>query len=195
MEELSSRNNYIFTLIKFVLFLAILCFLVEMTRAFWQELHAKESFSLNILVLSIISSFVFSVFVADQNKLYKKVQNFFFRNSFFSLLFPSVLILLSVGYFFIPKVLGTGFDKDVFVFLGGFTLTTHLSFIAKETKGHAFAEVINYLFNFSILYILNLILFGSYLRIGFKVYIGKVIVEGISGGAVLIQDTFTQVLR
>jgi len=195
MDELSSRTNYIFTLIKFFLFLIIFCFLVEMTKAFWQELHAKESFSLNILVLSIISSLGFSVFIADQHKFYSNIQNFFFRTSFFSLLFPSLLILLSIGFFFIPKVLGMGLNKDIFIFLGGFALTTHLSFIARETQGHNFSTVIHYLFIFSILYILNLILLSAYLRIGFRVYVGKIIVEGIRGGAVLIQNIFTQVLR
>lgn len=195
MDELSSRTNYIFTLIKFFLFLIVFCFLVEMTKAFWQELHAREGFNLNILVLAVISSLGFSVFIADQHKFYNNIQNFFFRTSFFSLLFPSLLILLSVGFFFIPKVLGVSIDKDTFIFLGGFAAITHLSYIARETRGHNFSTVIHYLFIFSILYILNLILLGSYFRIGFRVHVGKIIVEGIKGGAVLIQNIFTQVLR
>jgi len=195
MDESGLRNNYVFTLVKLVLFLILFSFLVELTKELWQELKIKESFNLNILVISILSSFAFCTFCTDLNDYYRHIQKFFFRTPFVSLLFPSVLILLSAGYFLLPKFMNTTYNKDIFIFLGGFTFTTHLTLIARETRGRNFTTFINYLFILSILYILNLIILGVYFRIGFNVHIGKVIVEGIKGGAGLIQSIFSQVLR
>jgi len=195
VEESGLRNNYIFALIKFILFLIIFCFLAEVTKEFWKEIRAKENFDLAIFVLSLLSCFGFYVFVCDLNNVYKRIQNFFFRSSFFSLVFPSILIILGLGFFFLPKVLSVTYDRDIFVFIGGFVFTGHLIFIAKESKGHNFAAVINYLFIFSILYILNLILFGLYLKISYPIRIGNVALEGMKQGAALIQTIFSQALR
>ena len=193
MDEGGLRNNYVFTLVKLVLFLILFSFLVELTKELWQELRTKESFNLNILVISILSSFAFCTFCADLNNYYRHIQKFFFRSPFVSLLFPSVLIILTVGYFLLPKIMNVAYNKNVFIFLGGFAFTTHLTLIARETRGRNFTTFVNYLFIFSILCILNLILLGAYFRIGFNVHLGKVIVAGIKGGAGLILSTFSQV--
>ena len=195
VEESGLRNNYIFALIKFVLFLIIFCFLTEVTREFWREVRVKENFDIAVLVLSLLSCFGFYAFIADLNGLYKGIQNFFFRSSFFSLVFPSILIILGLGFFFLPKVLNFTYDRDIFVFVGGFVLTGHLIFVARETKGRNFPTVINYLFIFSILYILNLIFFGLYLKINYSLRIGNVALEGMKQGAALIQTIFSQALR
>ena len=195
MDEGGLRNNYVFTLVKLVLFLILFSFLVELTKELWQELATEKGFNLNILVISILSSFAFCTFCTDLNDYYRHIQRFFFRSLFFSLLFPSVLIVLMVGYFLLPKIMNVVYNKDVFIFLGGVAFTTHLTLIARETRGKNFTTFVNYLFIFSILYILNLILLGAYFRIGFNVHVGKVIVEGIKGGAGLIQSIFSQVLR
>jgi Trk-type K+ transport system membrane component len=105
------------------------------------------------------------------------------------------VIILAIGYFLLPKIISISYDKNVFIFLGGIAFTTHLTLVARETKGHNFTAYVNYLFIFTILYILNLILLALYFRVGFNVHVGKVIVEGIKGGAGLIQSTFAQVLR
>jgi len=195
MDESGLRNNYVFTLVKLVLFLILSSFLVEITRELWQELRTREGFNLNILVISMLSSFAFCVFCTDLNDYYKHIQKFFFRSPFVSLLFPSLLVLLSVGYFLVPKFMNTTYNKDIFIFLGGVAFTIHMTLVARETRGRNFVTFINYLFILSILYILNLIILGIYFRIGFNVHMGKVIVEGIRGGAGLIQGTFSQVLR
>jgi len=91
--------------------------------------------------------------------------------------------------------MNTTYNKDIFIFLGGVAFTIHMTLVARETRGRNFVTFINYLFILSILYILNLIILGIYFRIGFNVHMGKVIVEGIRGGAGLIQGTFSQVLR
>jgi len=193
MDETGLKNNYLFALVKLVIFLLIFCFLVAFTKELWQELRAKEGFRISVLIISLLCSFAFSAFIIDLQKYYKNIQGFFFRNSFAALVVPSMLIVLAIGYFFIPKLAGVAIDRSVFVFLGGFTLTTHLVFIANNTKGHNFTTVINYLFIFSILYLLNLLLFSGYLRIAFNVHIGRVIVSGVKGGAGMVQSIFAQI--
>ncbi|MFH1771440.1 MAG: hypothetical protein ABH872_01345 [Candidatus Omnitrophota bacterium] len=195
MEEHSLRSNYFFTVIKLILFLFILCFLVKLTARLWGELRSQDAFNLDILVLSIISTFAFYTFISDLDGFYKKIQNFFFRAQYVSLFSPSLLVILSIGYFFVPKITNTSINKDIFIFVGGFSFCMHLIFIARQIKGSSFSSSVNYLFMFSILFILNLIILSLYLRIGFNIYTGKVILEGMKNGAILIQDVFTQALR
>ena len=196
MQEKELRNNYLFTIIKFILFIIIFCFLIEITREFWRELRAKDNFDVKVLAFSVLFSFAFYVFLVDLNDAYKKIQNFFFRSSFFSLVFPSALILLAFGYMFIPKVFNINYNRDIFIFLGGCAFAVHLIFIAQDSKGHTFTTFINYIFIFSILYIINLLLLGVYFRIGFdRVYVGRIAIDGIRDGAILLQNIFTQALR
>ncbi|NQT28563.1 MAG: hypothetical protein HQ570_03090 [Candidatus Omnitrophica bacterium] len=195
MDEGGLRNNYIFTLVKLALFLIILCFLVALTREFWQEVNTTEAFNVKVLVVSILCAFSFYVFIADLNSFYKGIQKFFFHSTFFAYLIPSVLVLMGIGYFFLPKILNLVFSKDAFVFVGGFTLTGHLIFVARGNQGNNFPTVVNYLFIFSILYILNLLLFSVYLKIGFSINIGRIIFDGMKGGSGLIQSISTQAFR
>ena len=195
MDESGLRNNYVFTLVKLALFLIILCFLIALTKEFWREVKITDAFDIKVLVISILCAFSFYVFIADLNGFYKGIQKFFFHSTFFAYLIPSVLVLIGIGYFFLPKVLNVVFSKDTFVFVGGFALIGHLIFVARGNQGHNFPTAVNYLFIFSILYILNLILFLVYLRIGFPIDIGKVIFEGMKGGASLIQSISTQAFR
>ena len=194
MEEKGLRNNYIFTLVKLILFLIIFCFLLELTKEFWRQMRAKEGFDINILAVSVLSAFAFNVFLIDINNFYKKAQKFFFHSTFFSYLIPSILIVLGIAYFFLPKVFHKTFDRNLFVFLGGFITTNHLIFIARDNKGYTFNTFINYLFLFSIFYILILILFVLYLKNGFNIALGNFIFDGLRRGAVLIQKVFTQLL-
>ncbi|MFH1504605.1 MAG: hypothetical protein ABIH08_04390 [Candidatus Omnitrophota bacterium] len=187
------KNNYAFTLVKLVLFLIIFCFFTELTLSFWHQIKTQIGFNINILIFSVVAFFSFSEFIANLNGFYKKVQSFFFRSSQLMILFPALLIISGIGYFLLPKILNTSFNKDIFTFLGGFILTSHLCFIAKEIKGHTFSTFINYMFVFSILYILNLIFLGVYLKVAFNIQIGKIIIEGARNGTSLIQYIFAQV--
>lgn len=195
MEERSLRNNYIFTLVKSLLFLIIFCFFIELFKEFCKVLKGKDNFSINVFFFSMLSAFSFYIFLADLNNFYNKIQNFFFRSYFFSLLFPSVVIILGVGYLIIPRLLNIPINKDIFLFAGTFALTGHLIFVARRLKGHTFNSFINYIFIFSLLCTLNLFLFEFYLKIAFKVNIGKMAFVGIKNGAGLIQSLFTHTFR
>ncbi|UCD16025.1 MAG: hypothetical protein JSV34_02945 [Candidatus Omnitrophota bacterium] len=192
MGNAGLRNNYLVTLVKFILFLVIFCFLIKLGKEFWKEIRGEEGFKMSVLYMSVLFSFMFYTFIADLNDFYKKVQRFFFRSSFVSFLVPSVLVLLGIGYFLMPKIFGFSFNKDTFVFLGGFVLTAHLNFVARETKGHTFNTFINYLFVFSILCIINLLLFVVYLKVAFNVHIGEIFVGGLKQSVVLINSLFSR---
>jgi len=191
--ERGPRGSYILAVVKLVFFLVAFCFLVEISKVFWSQ--AAISFNGNVLILSVIASFVFSEFIADLSRLYKRIQHFFFRSSYIMVLFPALLIVLGVGYFFLPKVLNVSFNKDIFLFLGGFIFTSHLRFIARETKGYNFAVFINYIFIFSLLFILNLILLSIYLKVAFNIQIVRIVMEGLRNGTALIQDIFIRAVR
>jgi len=195
MDESGLRNNYVFTLIKFLLFLIILCFLVSLSREFWQQLKIADSASIKVLTISIISAFSFYAFISDLNNFYKGIQRFFFHSTFFAYIVPSVLILIGLGYFFLPKVLDIRFSRATFVFIGGFVITGHMIFVARGNQGHNFPTAVNYLFICSIIYILNLLLFSTYLRAGLNLDLGKIIFEGTKSGASLIQSIATQAFR
>ena len=195
MDESGLRNNYIFTLIKLALFSIILCFLVALSREFWQEIKNADAFIAKTLTISVLCAFSFYVFIADLNNFYKGIQRFFFHSTFFAYLIPSALVVVGVGYFFLPKILNMIFSKDAFVFVGGFALTGHMIFVARGNQGHNFPTAVNYLFIFSILCILNLLLFSVYLRIGLNINVGKIVFEGVKSGATLIQSIVTQAFR
>lgn len=195
MEERSTSQNPFFTLIKSFLFLIVFCFVVSISKEFFKAIRAEKGLDTTILFFSSLSAFSFYTFLADLNGFYKKIQNFFFHSSFVSYLVPSFLVLLGLGYFILPKAFDLGINKDIFVFLGGFIFTSHLIFIARESKGKTFAASINYLFNFSILYIINLLFLGIYLLAAFQIDLSKVLVDGLAGGALLIRNLFVQVLH
>jgi len=194
MEKTELKSSYIFALINFFLFLIIFCFIFEATKVFLKELRLKEDFKLWILFLGGVFPLIFYTFIADLNNIYNKIQYFFFRHSFLNLLMPSILILLSLSYFLIPKIFKISFNKDIFIFLGGAFFTSHLIFVAKKNKGASFISFINYIFIFSMLYIFGLIILGIYLAIGFNLHLGKVAVDSIKNGFSLVRSIFFQLL-
>jgi len=193
MQEKTLSSNYLFTFIKFILFLLIFCFAFSFTKFFIKEVRLEKDINFNILSLSFLSCFLFYTFFVDLNNLYSKIQKFFFHSNVFSLVVPSFLIVLGLGFFLIPKIFNLNFDKNLFLFLGGFILISHLIFIARDLKKGSFSGFINYLFIFSILYIINLLLFSIYLNIAFKIDLVKILIEGSKDGAFLIKNLFNQI--
>jgi len=190
VEERELKNNYIFALVKLFLFLLIFCFLTEIGRSFIREFRATKGLSFNVFILSTLITFAFYIFIFDLGNFYKKLQKFFFRSRFFSCLFPSGLILFAAGYFFLPKIFNFSVKGDIFVFAGTFSLIAHLIYVSRVTRGDSFVSIVNYFFIFSIFFLLNLILFGFYLRIIFDFDLGKVLFSGIQNGTELIRYVF-----
>ena len=195
MEEKALRNNYLFTFVKFFLFVVLFCFLIEMTREFLIEARSQGGLNVNLLLVSVFSCLFSYIFIADLNDPYKQVQMFFFRSPVVSYLAPFVLVAAGLICFIISRIFNVKIDRGVFVFFGGFIFTAHLIYIAKETKGKTFIESINYLFTLSVFYLLNLVLLGVYMNAILRFRIGRVAAEGVRDGAVLIQTVFTRLFR
>lgn len=193
MEERGLRNNYFFTLIKFIFFLGFFCLLSQVVKEFWRDVNGDESFKISILYAAIVSTFAFYTFIADLDNFYAKIQRFFFHSSFISFVVPCLLILLGIAYFLLPKTANFYLNRDLYVFLGGFILTAHLIFISRESRDYSFAAFINYLFSFTIICIINIILFGLYLKIAFKVHLGKIIIESLKDSVALVNALIRQI--
>lgn len=195
MDEKGSRGNYFFIIVKFFLFLLLFSFLVAFSREFYKEVKSLKDFNLDVFFVSILSCFMFYIFLADLNNIYKGIQSFFFHSSQLSFFIPPLLILLGIGYLVVPKIFNVGFNKEVFLFLGAFVVVAHLIYVARETKGTTFGDFINYIFLFSIMYIISLILFEVYLKVAFNLNVGKINFEGARSGADLLKSLFTQIFQ
>jgi len=189
----SLRNNYIFIFSKFFIFILLFCFCIEMNNKFIAEMQSKGINNLLAFFFSIVSCLGFYIFIADLDNIYKKVQMFFFRSRFISYLAPFLLLILGIICFVLPKIFRFSLNQGFFIFLGGFIFTAHLIYIAKGIKGSTFVDFVNYLFTFSILYILNVIFLGLYLNAIAKFRIWRIVTEGIKSGAILIHSIFTQI--
>ncbi len=194
MEKLESRSLLV-TILKSVGFILLLCLAVELSKSFVKELQVLKSFRFLTLYFSFIMPFLVSEFVYDLQNPYKNIQNFFFRNSFVSMLLPSLLLISALSYLIIPRLAGGSFNKEIFVFIGGFIFMTHLIFIARHTKGSGFAGVVSYLFMFIMLFIVASLLFGLYFRTAYNFRLGKVVIDSVRSSTSLVQTMFMQIAR
>ncbi len=193
MERLRLPNNYIFALGKIFLFLIIFCFIWKVTGEFLDELKSQKEVKIFVFYLSILLPFLFYTFISDLNSLYHKIQKFFFRAETFSLLFPSLLILSGIGFLILPKLFNLSLNKDMFVFVGGIFFTIHLIFSARSLKSNSFIGIANYLFNFSLIYLITLLLLMGYLRIGVNFSLKDTVSSGFKKGVTLLKQISTQI--
>lgn len=186
-------NNYIFALGKIFLFLIIFCFIWKVTGEFLDELENQKEVKIFVFYLSILFPFLFYTFIGDLNFLYHKIQRFFFRTEPLSLLFPSLLILSGIGFLILPKLLNLSLNRDIFVFVGGVFFTIHLIFSARSLRSNSFIGIANYLFNFSLIYLITLLLLMSYLRIGVNFSLKETVSSGFKKGTILLKQISTQI--
>jgi hypothetical protein len=193
MEKRDLKSNYIFSLVNLVLFLVVFCFVFEYTAALIKSLRANETFHISIAYCGAAFPLILYVFIADLNSVYEKSQFFFFRGTLLNLVLPSILLLLTAGYFLIPRLLGVGFDRNLYLFLGAAAFSVHLIFVANNSKSPSFTGFINYIFVLTMIYLVCLILLGVYLEIGFRVHMGRVLITTLKEGTRLLKSLFTQI--
>jgi len=191
-EKRNLKSNYLLSLLNLLLFLVLLCFLFEASRILIKGLGINKDFHPWVFFFGLGFPLIFYMFIADLNTVYENIQHFFFRESILNLLLPSMLLILTLGYFIFPKLFNTPFNKDVFTFLGAFSLTTHLIAVSKNTKGTSFTGFVNYLFIFSLLYLLTLIILSIYMTIGYDLHLGELIINSGKDGFALTKSIFTQ---
>lgn len=193
MTEKSSKHNYLVILVEAILFLVILCFLTQISRQFFFSMFGAVGLKMKTFLISVLSCFAFYAFIIDLNEPYKKIQSFFFKSSIFAYVVPFFLFILGIAYFILPRVFDTTLSETLFLFLGGVILVAHLIFVSNELKETTFSGFVNYLFFFSLLYLVVLIMFGLYLRAAFDFNIFDVFVEGIRDGASTLRELITEI--
>lgn len=184
------RLNYLLAILKLLMFIFILPFAVEGSRLLYKEIQLNTDINHTLLLASLFICLLFYIFIADLNNLYSKIQKFFFRNSFLSLLLPSLLVIAAIFSFIFPKIFNIPINKEFFIFWGGFVFMMHFIYISHHSRGGSFTTFVNYIFLITVLYIFNIFLFSLYLKTSFPLKAGKLFVETSKEGWGLIHSLF-----
>lgn len=176
-KEFPNFSSKVFSIIKFILGIFLLLFVYPQTVSFLNEFIRLEKPLQNYFWLGLISLLIIYLFVWEPVIVYLKGQKLLeliFR--FFKPLVrvaPYVLPIYTIILFVIYGVLSLLFKSsnliNYFVFLFGFSTGLHLIFSAKSLRSkHQDFLKANYIFGFSFIYIINLILLSFCLNLIFK---------------------------
>jgi len=181
MESLQSlnpnRSRKALVILKFIIVVFLLPWIYSLTLAFINESKLIEEKLINQFTRGIISFLVIYLFVYVPGKIYQKGQKiteatFRFISPLVKvapLVLPIYSIILFLIYCLVSRFIESDFLLELFMFLIGFSIIFHLVFSAKilHSRKDDFL-MINYLFSFSIIYIINI----SLLALGFSALYG-----------------------
>ena len=175
--KISGLSNKVFGIIKFLLGICLLPFVYSSTVSFLNELVLIDKIRQDYFWLGIISLLVIYLFVWEPAVIYSrghKILELVFN--FFKPLVrvaPYLLPIYAIIVFVLYQVLSIAITSEWLVrytvFALGFTVSFHLIFSAKTIRGkkNDFLKS-NYIFGFSFVYVLNLILLAIFLNLIFK---------------------------
>jgi len=175
--KISNLSNKVFGIIKFLLGICLLPFVYSSTISFLNELVLIDKIRQDYFWLGIISLLVIYLFVWEPAVIYSrghKILELVFN--FFKPLVrvaPYLLPIYAIIVFVLYQVLSMAITSEWLVrytvFALGFTISFHLIFSAKTIRGkkNDFLKS-NYIFGFSFVYVLNLILLAIFLNLIFK---------------------------
>lgn len=170
-------KEYSLTLLKLLIGVCLFPAVFAVSSCFGQELLKLDTSVIKAFVRGIISFLAVYLFIWEPAILFKKGQRILeviFR--FFAPLVkiaPSVLpiyaILFFVVYLILYFFLDTHYYLTTFIFCIGFSLALHIIFCSKSlrSKQGDFLKA-NYIFSFSWVYILNLILMALFFNLAFE---------------------------
>ena len=178
MEKLESLNpnksRKALKVLKFIIVVFLLPFIFSITAAFIKESNSIKKEVLNPFIWGIISFLVFYLFIYEPSNIYKKGQKiteatFRFISPlvrFAPFVLPIYSILIFALYCLIFRFTSSNLHLGLFMFLIGFSIIFHLVFSAKilHSRKDDFL-MINYLFSFGFIYIINITL----LALGFSI--------------------------
>ena len=169
--------NKSFGVIKFILGVCFLPFVYSSTVSFLEQFSLIEKALQNYFCSGIIALLLIYLFVWEPAIIYSKghkilelIFNFFKPLVRFApYLLPIYTIILFVMYLLLSLAVKSRWLIEYSLFLAGFTLTLHLVFSAKtlRLKKGDFLKA-NYIFGFSFIYIINLMLLAFCLNLIFK---------------------------
>ncbi|MDD5432821.1 MAG: hypothetical protein PHO70_07565 [Candidatus Omnitrophica bacterium] len=176
-EKVSIFSNKFFQVVKFLLGICFLPFVYSSTLAFLKEFGLIQH-SLQVLFWNgVIAFLLIYLFIWEPAQIYTrghKIMELLFN--FFKPLVriaPNLLPIYSLLVFFFYTLLFLIYKDprivNYSVFLFGFTITLHLVFAAKSlrTRKGDFLKG-NYIFGFSFIWLINLILLSLFLNVMFK---------------------------
>lgn len=171
MERLESlnpnRSKKALRILKFIIVLFLLPWVFAFTAAFINELKTIQQQYINRFLWGIITFLVFYLFIYEFAAIYKKGQKiteatFRFISPLVKVT-PFVIPIYSIAIFFIYYLVSLSVKPDwligLFLFLIGFSTMLHLVFSARllHSRRDDFL-MINYLFSFGFIYIINIAL-------------------------------------
>jgi len=164
--KISGLSNKTFGLIKFVLGICLLPFVYTSSQAFFKEFGLIGSSFQWAFFGGIISFLLIYLFVWEPLFIYDKghkVLEAIFQ--FFKPLVnvaPNLLPIYTIVIFILYSILSVFIREEWLlqycIFLAGFTLSLHLVFAAKSIRGKKDFLKANYIFGFSLIYILNIMI-------------------------------------
>lgn len=169
-------SHRVFGIIKFILGICLLPFVYSVSVSFLNEFSLIPKPLQNYFWAGLISFIIVYLFIYEPAIIYRKGQRLLeVVFSFFAplvrvapYLLPIYVIVIFVAYLLFssvlksPELIKTCLSQDrYFLFLFGFSLSLHLVFSARtlRLKQNDFLKA-NYIFGFSFIYIINLILFS-----------------------------------
>lgn len=169
-------SHRVFGIIKFILGICLLPFVYSVSVSFLNEFSLIPKPLQNYFWAGLISFIIVYLFIYEPAIIYRKGQRLLeVVFSFFAplvrvapYLLPIYVIVIFVVYLLSssmlksPELIKTFLSQDrYFLFLFGFSLSLHLVFSARtlRSKQNDFLKA-NYIFGFSFIYIINLVLFS-----------------------------------
>ncbi|MDD5653553.1 MAG: hypothetical protein PHT31_05265 [Candidatus Omnitrophica bacterium] len=165
--KFAAFSGKLFAIIKFILGVCLLPFVYTTTVSFLSEFSLIEGVLQSYFWYGISSFLVIYLFIWEPTVIYTKGQRileiiFTFVRPLVRVapfLLPIYFIILMSAYGLVYIFNQSAEMRDLFVFLFGFSMVFHLVFSAKSlrTKQEDFLKA-NYIFGFSFLYLVNLML-------------------------------------
>lgn len=178
-SKASIFSGRLLSILKFILGLCLLSFVYSGSAGFLKELGLVEPVLRRYFWSGIISFILVYLFIFEPVKIYQKGQKLLgLIFKFFAPLVkvaPYVLPIYTIIIFCLYPLFHWIFNSqeptvtNYFIFLGGFSWTLHLVFSAKSLRYRQgdFLKA-NYIFGFSLVYIINLILIAMCLSLIIK---------------------------
>lgn len=196
----------IFGIIKFILGICLLPFVYSTSASFLNEFCIIEKSSQNYFWSGLISLLIIYLFIWEPVIIYARGQKlvemiFMFFKPLVRIapyLLPIYTIVLFAVYWVLSYVFSAeGGNSAVlinnFLFLFGFSLGLHLVFSAKSIR-HKQGDFLkgNYIFGFSFIYIINLMLLAFFLNLIFENFS---VVNFLNNSSQVAKDIFSAVFK
>lgn len=176
-SKISGFSYRLFGIIKFILGVCLLPFVYAVSAAFLNEFGAVAKTAQNYFWAGIISFIVLYLFIYEPVVIYNKGQRLleivfqFFRPlvKVAPYLLPIYTIVIFALYLLLSSLLKTRESFGYFIFLFSFSLALHLIFSARSIRAKQgdFLKA-NYIFGFSFVYIIDVLLLSFCLNLIFK---------------------------